>query len=381
MGLYNLDWGKLRKWRIERLTSQMKESGIDAFLLHGYLNVKYVTDQQMRESHAYGEAQDYVLLLQSGEYVFFSNPFFRLETREYCPWIKRIENPDQIFRIVEELKLSGATVGLDPLLSYQLVDEIKRKYPSMKLCDAQKYLDEAKAIKSPEELKVMREAAMIGEVGMAAGLAAIRAGISEYKIAQACESAVWGEGAFPFNTYVASGFNTAITAEDIFQKRIREGDLIYIDTGCVFGGYVIEFARTTVCGKPSDEQKKIYKTVYDALQESFKALKPGVSTFKIKEIQDQVLSNTGYPRVETSSVHSIGVGYHEWPSGYLKENDWRYWEAEEVELRPGMVVNIQPAIYTQDPEIGGARLEDTVEITEEGSRVLTKTPYCDDLLF
>ena len=157
MGLYNLDWGKLRQWRIDRLTQQMEGDGVDALLLHGYLNVKYVTDQQMRESHAYGEAQDYVLLLQSGEHVFFSNPFFRLETREYCPWIKRIEDPDQIFRIAEELKLEGATVGLDPLLSYQLVDEIRRKYPSMKLCDAQKYVDEAKAIKSPEELKVMRE--------------------------------------------------------------------------------------------------------------------------------------------------------------------------------------------------------------------------------
>jgi Xaa-Pro aminopeptidase len=250
----------------------------------------------------------------------------------------------------------------------------------MKLFDAQVYVDEAKAIKSPEELKVMREAAMIAEVGMAAGLAAVRAGATEYRIAQACESAIWGEGAFPFNTYVASGYNTAITAEDIFQKRIREGDLVYIDTGCVFGGYVIEFARTTVCGKPSDKQRKIYKAVYDALQESFKALKPGVSTFTIKEIQDQILSTSGYPRVETSSIHSIGIGYHEWPSGYLKENDWRHWEAEDVELRPGMVVNIQPAIYTQNPVIGGARLEDTVEITENGCYVLTQTPYCEELL-
>ena len=380
MGLYNLDWGKLRKWRIERLTDQMKTNGIDALLLHGYLNVKYVTDQQMRESHAYGEAQDYLILLQNGEYIFFSNPFFRLETREYCPWIKRIEDPDKIFAVIEELRLEGATVALDPLLSYQLVDEIRGKYPSMQLNDAAKYIDEAKAIKSSEELAVMKETAMIAEVGMAAGLEAVEAGKPEFKIAQSCESAIWAEGAFPFNTYVASGFNTAITAEDIFQKRIREGDLVYIDTGCVLYGYVIEFARTTICGKATEKQKEIYKAVYHALQESFRAIKPGISTLKIKEIQDQILGKTGFPRVETSSIHSLGIGYHEWPSGYLKENDWRHWEDEDVELRPGMVVNIQPAIYTQDPEIGGTRLEDTVEITENGSRVLTKTKYCDDLL-
>jgi len=358
----------------------MKKHEVAALLLHGYLNVKYVTDQQMRESHAYGEAQDYVLLLQNGEYTFFSNPFFRLETREYCPWIQNIEDPDQIFNVVEKLKLETATVGLDPLLSYQLVDEIRKRYSKMKLVDAQAFIDEAKVIKSPEELKVMREAAMIAEVGMAAGLAAIQPGIPEYKIAQACESAIWGQGAFPFNTYIASGFNTAITAEDIFQKRVRNGDLVYIDTGCIFGGYVIEFARTTVCGRPSDEQKKIYGAVYEALQESFRMLKPGVSTFEIKRIQDEILGKSGYPRVETSSIHSIGIGYHEWPSGYLKENDWRYWEPEDVELRSGMVVNIQPAIYTQNPEIGGARLEDTVEITDTGCRVLTQTKYCDDLL-
>jgi len=358
----------------------MRDNGIDALLLHGYLNVKYVTDQQMRESHAYGEAQDFVILLQDGEFVFLSNPFFRLETREYCPWIKRIEEPDQLFNVIDEFRLDKAKVGLDPILSYQLVDELRRKYPSIELCNAAPYIDEAKAIKSPEELAVMREAAMIAEVGMGAGLEAVRPGIPEYKIAQSCESAVWAEGAFPFNTYIASGFNTAITAEDIFQKRIREGDLVYIDTGCIYCGYVIEFARTTICGKPTDEQKAIYRAVYDALQESFKALKPGVSTFEIKETQDKMLTDSGYPRVETSSIHSIGVGYHEWPSGYLKENDWRHWEEEDVELRAGMVVNIQPAIYTQDPEIGGVRLEDTVEITEDQPRVLTKTAYCETLL-
>jgi Xaa-Pro aminopeptidase len=358
----------------------MEAAGIDAFLLHGYLNVKYVTDQQMRQGHAYGEAQDYVLLLKSGDYIFFSNPFFRLETREYCPWIKRIEDPDQIFTVLEELKLEKAALGIDPLISYELADAMRKRYSSMKLIAAQKYIDEAKAIKSPEELKVMREAAMIAEVAMDAGLAAVRPGIPEYKIAQACESAVWEEGAFPFNSYVASGFNTAITAEDVFQKRVRTGDLVYIDTGCVYCGYVIEFSRTTICGKPSEDQKRIYRAVYNALQESFRALKPGVSTFEIKKIQDRVLGDSGYPRVETSSIHSIGIGYHEWPSGYLKENDWRHWEPEDVELRPGMVVNIQPAIYTQDPGIGGARLEDTIEITENGSRVLTKTPYCDELL-
>lgn len=380
MGLYHLDWGKLRQWRIGRLTDQMKRDQIDALLLHGYLNVKYVTDQQMREGHAYGEAQDYTILLKSGDYVFLSNPFFRLETREYCPWISRIEDPDQIFGVIEELGLHDSVIGLDPILSYELVDELRKRYPSMQLRDAGPYLDEAKAIKSSEELKVMREAAMIAEVGMAAGLEAVAPGVPEYKIAQACEAAIWVEGAFPFNTYIGSGFNTAITAEDILQKYIREGDLVYIDTGCVYGGYVIEFARTTICGKATEEQKKIYRAVYHALQESFKALKPGVSTLKIKEIQNSVLSASGYPRVETSSIHSLGIGYHEWPSGYLKENDWRHWEEEDVELRPGMVVNIQPAIYTQDPEIGGARLEDTVEITEDGACILTRTPYCEELL-
>ena len=380
MGLYNLDWGKLRKWRIDRLTDQMKASGINALLLHGYLNVKYITDFQMRENHAYGEAQDYVILLQNGEYIFVSNPFFRLETKKYCPWIKRIENPDQLFNLIEELRLGNAKIGADSLLSYQLVDEIRIRFPSIQLTDASKYIDEAKAMKSPEELEVIREAAMIAEVGMAAGLKAVEPGIPEYKIAQSCESAVWAEGAFPFNTYIASGYNTAFTAEDILQKRIREGDLVYIDTGCIYSGYVIEFSRTIICGKPTKKQKEIYKAVYHALQESFKALKPGISTLKIKEIQDRILGESSYPRVETSSVHSIGIGYHEWPSGYLKENDWRHWEPEYVEIRPGMVVNIQPAIYTQDPDIGGARLEDTVEITEEGSCVLTRTKYCQELL-
>lgn len=383
MALYQVDFGKLRSYRIKRLTDQMEADGVDALILHGYLNAKYVTDFQMREGHSYGESHAWVILLRNGEYVFFDNPFFRPETRRYCPWIKRIEDPDRIWGVIEEFLLQRAKIGLDFVLPYLFMDELKKRFPGVQCVDASKYIDEAKVIKSPDELAVIREAAMIAELGMAAGLAAIEPGKLESDIAAVCESTVWtqGMGAFPFNTYIATGENSAFLSEDIFQRRIREGDMLYIDMGAVLHGYVIEFCRTTTCGKPTKKQKEIYKAVYRAEQESLKVMKPGCSTFKIGKIQADILAETGYRPEGTLPLHSIGIGYHEQPCGYLKvHTGWYPWKEEDVKLREGMVINIEPGIFTGDPEIGGVRLEDTVEITKNGCSVLTRTPYDEELL-
>lgn len=383
MSLYQVDWGKLRSYRIRSLTRQMEADDVDAIILHGYLNAKYVTDFQMREGHSYGELHTWVILLRNGEYVFFDNPFFRPETRLYCPWIKRIEDPEKMWEVIEEFSLQKAKVGLDFILPYPFVDELKKRFPAMQCVNAQKYIDEAKVIKSPDEIALMRESAMIAEVGMAAGLEAIAPGKLEADIAAACEYAVWtqGMGAFPFNTYVATGEDSAFLGEDIFQRRIRQGDLVYIDMGCVLHGYVIEFCRTTTCGKPTKKQKEIYQAVYRAVQESFKVMKPGYSILKIGKIQADILAETGYRPEGEMPLHSLGIGYHEQPCDYLKVHvGWYPWKEEDVKLREGMVVNIEPGIFTGDPEIGGVRLEDTVEITKNGCRVLTKTPYDEQLL-
>jgi Xaa-Pro dipeptidase len=385
MMLYNLDWGKLRSYRIKRLTDQMEANNIDALILHGYLNTKYVTDFQMPEFHSYGESHDWVILLRKGEYVFFSNPFLRPETRKFCPWIKRIENPDQIWKVFEEFSLENAKIALDFIIPYAFVEELKKRFPEMQCVPGQKYLDEAKIIKCSEELEVMRKAAMIAEVGMSAGLEAVKPGVRESDIAAACEFAVWkhGGGVRPFVSYVATGENTAFLGEDILQRHVRKGDLVYIDMGCIFKGYVIEFCRTTICDEPTGKQKEIYQAVYRATQESFKIMREGCSISKIAKIQSDILSETGYLSEGEGEMplHSIGIGYHEWPCDYLKVHaGWYPWKKEDLELRQGMVVNIEPGIFTGDPDIGGVRLEDTVEITKEGCHVLTKAPYCDALL-
>jgi len=164
--LNQLDLGQMRNYRINRLTDQMKKDSIDAMILHGNLNAKYVTDFQMSGTHAYGESHCLVLLLQDGEYVFFDNPFFRPETREYCPWIKRIEDPSRIWEVIKEFSLEKARVAIDFIVPYPFVDILRKTYPKMECFNAKKYIDEAKVIKSPDERILMQEAAMIAEVGM-----------------------------------------------------------------------------------------------------------------------------------------------------------------------------------------------------------------------
>jgi len=382
--LHELDLGKMRSYRIKRLTDQMEKDNVDALILHGILNAKYVSDFQMAVTHAYGESQCLVLLLKDGEYVLFDGSFFRSETTRFCPWIKRLETPNKIWEVIKEFSLEQSKIGFDFILPYPFMDIVKNKYPKMKVVNAKKYVDEAKVIKSHDERMLMQEAAMIAEVGMTAAINSIKLGETAADIAAAAEYATWKNGhgdSRPFNSYIAAGEDTAFVGEDMFQKRIRTGDLIYIDIGAVFHGYVAEFCRTVACGEPSKKQKDIYKAVYKAHMEAMKIMKPGCSAKEIENVQSSTLEKAGYKQEGFLPIHSIGLGYHEQPCDYLKENDgWYDWPKEDYLLREGMVVNIEPGIFTGDPEIGGVRLEDVIEITENGCKVLTKFPYDEKLL-
>lgn len=382
------DWSKLRKYRIKRLTKQMKKDDLDALLLTEYYNVKYVTDYLLRS----GGKDQIVFVLQDGEYELLMNPLWILETKKYCPWIKRIrplrlpperldltEPLRDIHKTVEDLELQKSRIGID-FLSYPFVDSLRAKFPGMELLDATKLVNVARSIKSPEELAVMKEAARIADVGMEAALKSVKEGEKEYEVARSCESAIWAEGAFPYSSYVSSGPKTAICAENILNRRIKKGDLVIIDIGCILSGYIAEFTRTTIVGKAKNQQKKLYQTVFRAHREAIKTLRPGASTVHVSNVASTTVKKAGFelnfePDLMCPSKgwigHGIGISFHEWPE---------ISSAQDVKLREGMVICVELQIFTRNPKVGGVRLEDVVAFRENKPYVLTKTEYCADLL-
>lgn len=173
----------------------------------------------------------------------------------------------------------------------------------------------------------------------------------------------------PFIPVVASGSNAAIWERLATEKEINEGDMVVLDFGCVYKGYTGDFARTTIVGNPSDEQKALYKAAYVSLQEAIRAVKPGVFCSKIDKIARDVLIDSGFEKYQHpwATGHQLSFSLHGSPLIDINV---------DIPLQEGMVINIEPSIFIYDNHnIGDVELEDTVLVTKTGYEKLTDFPY------
>ncbi len=191
----------------------------------------------------------------------------------------------------------------------------------------------------------------------------ITVGLSEKNIASQIKNLLKSFKARPaFRIIVASGKRSALPHGRATNKRIRQGDLVVIDFGALYNGYRSDISRTFIVGKPSPRQKKIYQIVKQAQLKAIKATKAGQACSKVDAAARDYITKQGFGKYFIHSTgHGIGRKVHQAPK-ISKRNRHR--------LRNGMVITIEPGIYIKG--WGGVRIEDMVEVTQLGCRVLTK---------
>jgi Xaa-Pro aminopeptidase len=242
-----------------------------------------------------------------------------------------------------------------------------------------------RAIKTPEEIKLIEKACQIGDEAFAFIQAKITAGITEKQLMFHLENFIREQGFEPsFKTIVAFAENSAVPHHQTGDKKLKSGDFVLLDFGVKFKNYCSDMTRTLVLGKPSEKQKLIHETVKQAQQQAFEYLnsvilnliqdpgekssysgkKSGMTTeIKASDIdkisRDHILQS-GFPSIPHSLGHGIGLEVHEHP--YLSMNS-------KETLTEGMVFSIEPGIYLA--ELGGVRIEDLYVIEKNGVRQLT----------
>ncbi len=134
-------------------------------------------------------------------------------------------------------------------------------------------------------------------------------------------------------------------------------------------GYWGDLTRTVVKGRAPDPVRNMFRAVCKAQQEALRRVKAGAAADRIHERVEQVFSRQGFlttlgAEVSSGFIHStghgVGLDVHEAPSISL----------QKVRLKKGHVITIEPGLYY--PEVGGVRMEDTVEVTTTGWRPLAK---------
>lgn len=229
-----------------------------------------------------------------------------------------------------------------------------------------KIIDSFRAVKNEAEIENICKAQRIAEAAFDHILGFIKVGVTEKEVALELDHYMLSHGAdgLSFETIAISGANTSKPHGVPTDKKIEHGDFVTMDYGAVVNGYHSDMTRTVAVGAASDEQKKIYKIVFEAQLAVLRVLKNGVKCSDADKAARDVITEAGYGEYfRHSTGHGVGIEIHEKPFISPKST---------ATLRSGNVVTDEPGIYI--PGKFGVRIEDMTLITENGCKNLTKAP-------
>ena len=234
------------------------------------------------------------------------------------------------------------------------------------LTPASSLMTELRGSKDEEELSCMTAAQRIAEGALEQILKEIRPGMTEKEIAARLNYLMVSAGAekTAFDTIVASGPNGSMPHAVPGMRKVREGDFITMDFGCVYKGYCSDMTRTVALGRPSDEMRNVYDIVLQAQLAGIAAARAGVTGAAIDGAARKVIQDAGYGSCFGHSFgHSLGIDIHEAPNAA---------PGNDKPMPDGAVVSAEPGIYL--PGKFGVRIEDVMILRPDGAQVITKAP-------
>jgi Xaa-Pro aminopeptidase len=221
-------------------------------------------------------------------------------------------------------------------------------------------------IKDEDELRIMREAALLGCRLFDHVLGYLRPGLREIEVAAELEhkARLLGAEGMSFDTIVASGRRSALPHGHATDTRLPRRGFLTLDFGIIHDGYCSDMTRTVYFGSPRPDERNAYLAVLEAQDSAVAAVTAGALCGDVDEAARSVLRNAGLADAFTHSTgHGVGLEIHEAPRVGAKQT---------TRLQAGMVVTIEPGIYLEGRF--GVRIEDMVAVTRNGGEVLTPAP-------
>ena len=242
------------------------------------------------------------------------------------------------------------------------IEKLRQRYPQMEFLDVTPAVDALRAVKTSEEIEVLRRNGRLSAEGVKQAMLATRPGVLEYEVEAAAMAVVLRGGAkgAAYAPIVGSGPNSCIFHYEKNDRRVESGDVVLMDFGADLDHMAMDITRTwPASGRVTDEQREVYRVVLEVEKACIEAYKPGATPKDVRDHVASVMKAKGLdPRGQLGGFgHGVGLCVHDVPLGGV--------------LKEGMVFAIEPALYY--PEKGfGVRIEDTVLITKTGCEVLTK---------
>jgi Xaa-Pro aminopeptidase len=285
---------------------------------------------------------------------------------------------NQVFRLMAGFQVASLALDLERpswefagYEAHRFLENVQPKYPQMPLYDLAPYFAERRMIKDEVEIQALRKAIAITEKGLDRVLDRLVPGFMEYEVQAAFESTVMENGSCPaFSTIAVGGKNAVVLHYEENNRRLNDGECILLDLGADWSNYSADISRTyPVNGRFSERQRAVYEAVLDTLKTVTAAVKPGKTLMNLQNLSKEILGRhlkaMGLIEKEEEIIkyYYHGIGHH-------LGLDTHDASLRGLELKPGMVITVEPGLYIKEWEIG-IRIEDDVLVTETGFEVLS----------
>ncbi len=346
--------------RLERVKDRIAHHKLDALLVSSIVNVRYL----------FGFTGSNATALITPDTSFF------ITDRRYTQQSRQqVQNAEIIIAkkdLISELKKITAIrprvkLGFESMhLKVKDFMQLKKTLPQIKLMGSERIIEKIASVKDAEEIENVKKAGAVCGKVLKEVFPLINPGVCELEISAelSYRAKKHGSETDPFEPIVASGKRSALPHGISSAKKLEHGDLVIIDFGAVVNGYAADITRTVVLGELSLKQKEIVDVVFNALEVSESAAKPGLTGKQLDQVARDYINKRGYGDFFQHSLgHGLGLDVHELP---------RIGEQSSDPIEAGNVITLEPGIY--DPEMGGVRIEDDFVITSDGSENLTPFP-------
>ena len=343
--------------RRTKLSPRLPDLEVDALLVSRLPNVRYLTGFTGSNAQA--------LLTADGEgSVFLTDGRYTEQSRHEVPDMRREtylgDFPSMFAQACKDAAVTR--VGFETAgLTYRLWEQLSAT-EDVTLVPVRDEIELLRWVKDPQEIELLNRAQAITDEAFERIQTKLVEGITERDLALELEWALRQSGAeaLSFETILAFGESAAEPHHHPSARELRQGDVVKFDFGALYGGYHADMTRTIAFGEPPAEIREIHQLVAAAQQAGFDAVRAGVSGREADAASRKVIADAGRGEAFSHSLgHGVGLEIHEGPTLRTSSDDV---------LPVGAVVTVEPGVYV--PGLGGVRIEDMVEVTEEGCRVL-----------
>ena len=342
--------------KIEILQKNLPE-GVDAFLTTDGVTRFYLTN--------FKSSNGFLFVTKQSAHFFTDFRYIEAAEKECIGCEVSVEAyKGAVSEIIEKEKIKKVAFE-DELVTVSALDSLKKSFPSCEFVSVGTLISDMMSLKTPEEMAKIRRAQEITDRAFAAVLPLLRPDMKETDVAAELEYQMKKLGASDksFDTIAVSGTNSARPHGVPRSVQLEKGFLT-MDFGCIYGGYCSDMTRTVVIGKADADMKKVYDTVLNAQLAAIAAVREGLTGEELDRVARDLIYKAGY---EGCFGHGLGHGV-----GLLIHEPLRISSFGKKPLEKGHVFTIEPGVYLKGKY--GVRIEDMIQMTENGPLDITKSP-------